>query len=221
MQVPVEVVAGVLLKDNQSETVLAQVKYKNISSKSIKSISVSISARDANGVKISGVVNYVYESLIAAQGDCFGDKVPVVMSDNNTHTFSVDVISVVFSDGTGWSKRAQETVNTVEELGTQTIAVTKKVAMITLKVLAVIVNLLVTIIMISANVIEIKEFIMLPSARLFVSMVSGVLATIVSIPGFGRLIFRKKYGILQRVLRWVIVVAITVLNSLIMVVVFN
>ena len=220
LNVPVEVVAGALLRDNQNGTVLAQIKYKNISHKSIKSISVNIAAQDANGVEISGVENYAYESLIAAQGDCFGDKVPVIMSDNNAHSFSVDIVSVDFSDGTKWNKLGQETVNIAKEVGAQTVAATKKTAKVAVNILALIVNTLFTFGLVLGDISMIKDFIAAPSAKEGIPMVFGCLATIVSIPGFGRLIFRKKYGIAQRVLRWVIFVAIVAIDVLIMRVVF-
>ena len=208
LKIPVEVVAGALLKDNQSDTVLAQIKYKNISSKSIKSISVNLSAQDANGVKISGVENYAYETLIATQGDCFGDKTPVIMSDNNTHAFSVDVISVDFSDGTSWNKLGQQAANTAKEVGKQTA----KVAKVAFSIPALIVNILFTIVMALAEIYTITDFLSFPSLRLGVAMVLIGLATIISIPGFGRIIFRKKYGLAQRILRWVIIFAILIVD---------
>jgi len=217
LKVPVEVIAGALLKDNQSETVLAQVKYKNISDKSIKSISVNISAQDANGVKISGVEDYTYESLIAAQGDCFGDKVPVVMSDANTHTFSVDVVSVDFSDGTTWSKRGQEAAKTAKEVGAKTVVAAKKAAKTTgKKILPFVVNLLVFLLLLSFAAVF---MILFPEQHEIDDIILGVgfaLASIVSFPAFGKMLAKKKHGGVLRVLRWVVVVAIIAVMSVLL-----
>lgn len=232
LHTPVEVAAGVLLLDNQSGAALAQIKYKNISPKSIKNITVSISVQDSGGEIISGVNEFEYTGLVAAPGDFFGDKVPVLMTDNNAHAFSVDVLTVEFSDGTTWSKHGQEAANmarevgaqaanVAKELGTQAAAAAKQTFKFVVKLPALIVNVLFSIITIGAEISAVMDFIATPSARSGVVVVFLGLASIVSLPGFGRLIFRKKYGIAQRILRWVIFAAIMALDFLIMAVVFN
>lgn len=209
LKVPVEVVAGALLKDNQSETVLAQIKYKNISSKSIKSISVNLSAQDTNGVKISGVENYAYENLIAAQGDCFGDKTPVVMNDNNAHAFSVDVISVAFSDGTTWNKFNQQAATVAKEIGAHTVPVAKAAAKTaTTKIIPFLLNLAVFLLLLSFAVVFL---LLLPEEHTVDDVISAIgfgIASIISFPAFGKKLAKKKNGALLRVLRWVLVVLI-------------
>ena len=209
LKIPVEVVAGALLKDNQSDTVLAQIKYKNISSKSIKSISVNLSAQDANGIKISGVENYAYENLIAAQGDCFGDKTPVIMSDNNTHAFSVDVISVDFSDGTSWNKLGQQAANTAKKIGAHTVPVAKAaVKTTTTKIIPFLLNLAVFLLLLSFAVVFLLVLLGEHTVDDVISAIGFSIATILSFPAFGKKLAPKKYGALLRVLRWVFVILI-------------
>ena len=223
MRIPVEITAGALLLDNQSGTVLAQIKYKNISGKSIKSIAVDIYARDGGGARITGVKGYCYEGLIAAPGDFFGDKNPIVMSDKNAHEFSVDILSVEFSDGTKWSKRGQEAVNTAKEVGAQTVETIKetpKVAAKIVKLPALFVNIILSIAMIVGEFSTIKDFVSEPSARLGTAMVLLGAATIVGLPGFHKVLFPNKHGIAQRLLRWAVFAGIIAIDILIMAVVF-
>lgn len=209
LKTPVEVVAGALLKDNQSDTVLAQVRYKNISSKSIKSILVNISAQDANGVEISGVENYAYESLIAAQGDCFGDRVPVVMSDNNAHAFAVDVVSVTFSDGTTWNKFNQQAATAAKAIGAQTVTAAKTtVKTTTTKIIPFLINLAVFLLLLSFAAVFLLA---LPEEHTVEDVVSAIgfsIVSIISFPAFGKKLAQKKHGKLLRILRWILVILI-------------
>lgn len=231
LHTPVEVAAGVLLFDNQSGTALAQIKYKNISPKSIKTISVSISVQDSGGARISGVDNFEYTGLVAAPGAFFGDKVPVLMTDNNAHVFSVDILTVEFSDGTTWSKHGQEAanmakevgtqaINTAKEVGTQAVAAAKKAPKLIAKLPALIVNIILSITMIGACISSFKNLIATPSAQSGIATVFLSAATIVSLPGFHKVLFPKKHGITQRLLRWAVFAAIFVIDILIMTVVF-
>jgi len=85
---------------------------------------------------------------------------------------------------------------------------------------ALIINVLVSLGMVFGEITTIKDFVANPSAQLGTAMVLLGLATIVSLPGFGKVIFRKKYGVAQRILRWVIFAAIIALDIAIMTVVF-
>ena len=50
--IPVNIKAGAILQDNLQGVVLAQVKYENISNKSIKEMRVNIFAYDGQGRKL-------------------------------------------------------------------------------------------------------------------------------------------------------------------------
>ncbi len=74
----------------------------------------------------------------------------------------------------------------------------KKIAM----TLAVLVNLLVTVFL------ALMAWPMFDGETTVIAPIFIILSAIISIPGTGKLIFRKKYGLLQRILRWVIVVVV-------------
>ena len=81
---PVVIAAGALLKDNTSGKVLAQIKLRNISDKTIKSVKVRINAIDTAGSALEGVDSFSYLDLSAKNGDTFGHKTPIVLPDAAT-----------------------------------------------------------------------------------------------------------------------------------------
>ena len=48
---PLIILAGALLKDNQTGRVLAQLKFKNVGTKSVKAVKVSVTPLDAAGME--------------------------------------------------------------------------------------------------------------------------------------------------------------------------
>jgi|AGTN01.3.fsa_nt_gi hypothetical protein len=105
---PVIIAAGTLLKDNQTGKVLAQIKFKNISFKTIKAIKISIRAYDVSGAELQGVSEYQYLDLSAARDEEFGQKNAITLPDDVTRSFAVKCGSVVFIDGTTWENEGAE-----------------------------------------------------------------------------------------------------------------
>ena len=105
---PLLIAAGALLKDNRTGKVLAQIKFKNISSKTIKAVKVSVKAFDVSGAELQGVKKYQYLDLNAVRDMEFGQKNAIVLPDDVTRSFSCECKSVVFSDGTSWEANGAE-----------------------------------------------------------------------------------------------------------------
>ena len=99
---PVIVSAGNLLKDNQTGKVLAQLKIKNISNKTIKAAKVLVHAQDTIGKAIDGDAEQEYLDLSVKQGEEFGQKTAVTLPNASTRGFSVEVKQVVFADNSTW-----------------------------------------------------------------------------------------------------------------------
>lgn len=99
---PVVIMAGALLKDNQTGKVLVQLKITNISNNVIKSIIVSISQLDIIGKPQGETIKYQYLDLNIERDVSFGQKVPIVLPDITTRAFSVSVSEVIFADNTVW-----------------------------------------------------------------------------------------------------------------------
>ena len=100
---PVVIEAGALQKDNQTNQVLAQVKFRNISSRTIVACKVAIEAYEPNGEKLEGIENYSYLDLNVTAGQEFGTKTPVYLPNNTTRRFTVEVTEIVYIDGTVWA----------------------------------------------------------------------------------------------------------------------
>lgn len=105
---PLLIAAGALLKDNQTGKVLAQIKFKNISAKTIKAVKVSVKAYDVSGAELQGVAEHQYLDLSAARDTEFGQKNAIILPDKVTRSFTCECKSVIFSDGTNWEAKGAE-----------------------------------------------------------------------------------------------------------------
>lgn len=99
---PVIIAAGALLKDNQTDKVLTQLKIRNIQDRMIKAVTVRIVPLDTRKVPLGDTVDYQYLDLTATRDTEFGQKIPVDLPDATTRAFSVSVMEVIFSDNDVW-----------------------------------------------------------------------------------------------------------------------
>ena len=194
----VSVAAGVLLYDTKTERIVAQIKYENISGKCIRSMAVSLTAYDMSGNHIKGVSNFQYDNLQASPGESFGDRIAIPLPDNNAHSFSIEFIRVDFSDGSSWSRFGDNLSAGVKVVGNAA----KKTTLTAGKVLALLLNIAITVVILIATYYAIASF--TPDRKSVCGIIALILATVISIPGIGKLIFRENYGIKQRIARWVV-----------------
>lgn len=99
---PLIILAGALLKDNQTGRVLAQLKFKNVGTKSVKAVKVSVTPLDAAGMENGQPVEHQYLDLHAARDGEFGQKEPIPFPDPTTRAFRGAITQVVFTDGSLW-----------------------------------------------------------------------------------------------------------------------
>lgn len=99
---PAILLAGALLKDNLSNEMLVQLKFKNISNKTIKAIEVEIISRDIADRQLGEKTTYHYLDLDVNRDDEFGSKSPIILASNITRSFSVRIIEIVFFDKSLW-----------------------------------------------------------------------------------------------------------------------
>lgn len=92
---PVVLAAGALLEDTKLPRLVAQLKFKNISPKSITALTVTIRTEAA-------AVEFRYSGLSAGRGQTFGQYTAVVLPEEQLKRFTVLVNAVVFEDGTVW-----------------------------------------------------------------------------------------------------------------------
>lgn len=97
---PVIIEAGVLTLDNNTNRVFVQLKFRNISDKEIKALSVTLKAYYVTGKEASEPVKYQYLDFCSSIDEEFGAKTPVLLHDNTVRSFSVHVDEVVYADNT-------------------------------------------------------------------------------------------------------------------------
>ena len=99
---PVIVAAGALLKDNQTGKVLAQLKLKSISTKTIKAVKVKLFPLDTVNKPLDGEAIHEYLDLNINRDGEFGQKNAIPLSNASTRAFSVEVTEVDFADNSVW-----------------------------------------------------------------------------------------------------------------------
>ena len=121
---PVIIEAGALQKDNVNGNIIAQLKFKSISAKVIKALTVKIVALDVSGNPIGEKIEHQYLDLTVQRNECFGSKEAIILSDNTTRAFSVFVTKIVFDDNTNmvlenseWSELPQQNSIDLDTIG--------------------------------------------------------------------------------------------------------
>ena len=115
---PVIIAAGALLKDNQTGWVVAQLKLRNISPKTIKAATVCLFPMNTAGQPLGDAVRYEYLDLSSTRDTDFGSKSAIPMPDKTTRYFSAAVVEVIFTDNSVWNANdaAWETLKSPEDL---------------------------------------------------------------------------------------------------------
>ena len=105
---PLMVVAGALLLDAETDSVVAQLKFKNISKSVIKAIKVYVQPLTTTGMPLGNWVEHQYLDLEVYRDGEFGQREAVVLPDNTTRQFVVKVDEVIFSDNSIWRSEGQD-----------------------------------------------------------------------------------------------------------------
>lgn len=99
---PIIVSAGNLLKDTQTGRVLAQLKLKNLSPKTVKAARLVISALDTRGLPLDSETEKEFLDLSVRQAEEFGQKTAIPLPDPSTRGFAVKATQVIFTDNSTW-----------------------------------------------------------------------------------------------------------------------
>ena len=99
---PVTIAAGALLLDNQTGSVMAQLKFRNVSQHDIKAVFVSVEAFDVAHTQLSGVESYQYLDLQEKRDAEFGQKQAIRLPDATARSFAPRCTRVVLDDDTLW-----------------------------------------------------------------------------------------------------------------------
>ena len=105
---PVIIVAGALLLDDATGKVLAQLKFKSLSPKTIKGLRVNIYPFDAVNRPLGEPVVHDYLDLFITRDSEFGQKEGIELPDATTRAFTIEVTEVAFSDNSTWSSSGKD-----------------------------------------------------------------------------------------------------------------
>ena len=111
---PVVISAGALLMDNTTGKVLAQLKLRNLSSQSVKAVTVRINAYNTAGEALNGGEAFSYLDLDVPLDGEFGSQTPIPLPDAAMRSFTVDILSVVLADGTVYSPVESQATRTAD-----------------------------------------------------------------------------------------------------------
>lgn len=100
---PIIIMAGALLLDNLTDTVVAQIKFKSISSCKIKAVKVSVQPLTTNGLPLGDLIQHQYLDLSVVRDEEFGHREAILLPDNTTRQFFVKADEVIFNDNTTWT----------------------------------------------------------------------------------------------------------------------
>ena len=99
---PALIAAEAILKDTKEDKVKAQLKFQNITNKTIKAVNIKIKAYDSFGRELQGIEEYQYADLSVFQGEYWGQDKAITLPNELTRTIKVGILSVVFQDDTIW-----------------------------------------------------------------------------------------------------------------------
>ncbi len=105
---PLLLCTGALLKDTQTGRMIAQLKFRNIGTKPIVAVKVSLRAFDAFSTEVEGIPEFQYLDLSVTRDLEFGQKMPIVLPNAETRSFSCTCKSVIFADGSVWNAQTED-----------------------------------------------------------------------------------------------------------------
>lgn len=103
---PVLISAGALLKDNQTGKVLAQLKFRSISSRSITALKVLVTGYDMSDEEVCRA-EHQYLDLKVERNGSFGAKEAIPLPDSSVRSYTARVLSVHFADGSRYAADEQ------------------------------------------------------------------------------------------------------------------
>lgn len=104
---PVIIAAGTMLKDNQTGRIVAQLKLRSISDKTIKAVKVKLVLFDTAGNPIGESVTHDYLDLNITRGVEFAQKDPIFISEIKARSYTVSVKEVIFNDKSVWASNEE------------------------------------------------------------------------------------------------------------------
>lgn len=112
---PVIIEARALLNDNSLDKVIAQIKLKNIQSKKINAVYVTVKTSDSAKCELESFA-FSYLDLDAERDKSFGHQTIVELENYSARYLDVELDKVVFSDETIWENHSSKEIIKTETL---------------------------------------------------------------------------------------------------------
>ena len=119
---PLVILAGAILKNNETDEVVAQLKLKNISNSKIKAVEVLLTLYDPAGEVQEKKINYDFLDLNIYRNGEFGSKEAISLPYKNTRSFDIFIKKVIFDNDEVWTNNKkyyklskQKKLNTILE----------------------------------------------------------------------------------------------------------
>lgn len=100
---PVIISAHALLKDNTTGDMVAQLKIRSISDKTIKAAKVKFTTYDTAHRELDSDIEYEYLDRNITRSSHFGSQTPIVFKNKAVRYFDVVITEVIFSDNFLWT----------------------------------------------------------------------------------------------------------------------
>ena len=107
---PLLMASHALTKDTTTDSVFLQCKFKNLSDKRIKALSIRVECYDVTNQPLVAFDNFTYLDINIATAKSFGDQTPVSLPDRETRAFHVIPQKIVFVDNSIWENCGKITI---------------------------------------------------------------------------------------------------------------
>lgn len=92
-----------LTKDNVKNSILAQVKLRNIGMKNILATYINVKCFDIENHELGEPIEYIYQDKVVARGEEFGGREPIYFQNAYTRKIIITCTKVVYEDGSVWT----------------------------------------------------------------------------------------------------------------------
>lgn len=103
---PVLIESGALLLEQESDTLLCQLCFRNIQDRPVKAIRAVVQMLDAQGLPMGKLVEHRYQDLDLQREDICGRDIAIVLPSSEAASFTARILQVSFADGEVWAEKA-------------------------------------------------------------------------------------------------------------------
>lgn len=96
---PIVLCASALLADNKNDSLILQLKFRNLEDHIISSLKIFVDGYNTFNNAVFTAFKYQYLDINAGRGDEFGSRSPVVLPNKDIKKYQIKIIGIGFSDG--------------------------------------------------------------------------------------------------------------------------